>query len=74
MARRFALTWVSQCPERTLVVAGSACRPARCAWCGFCMSRAILYRRLAEHARAGGSVQFSRGRWRAVTIEEPDGE
>ena len=35
------------------------------------MSRATLYRRLAEHARAGRAVQVSRGRWRAVTTEEP---
>jgi S-DNA-T family DNA segregation ATPase FtsK/SpoIIIE len=35
------------------------------------MSRPTLYRRLAEHARAGRAVQVSRGRWRAVTTEEP---
>jgi predicted DNA-binding transcriptional regulator AlpA len=35
------------------------------------MSRPTLYRRLAEHAKAGRVVQVSRGRWRAVTIEEP---
>jgi prevent-host-death family protein len=33
--------------------------------------RATLYRRLAEHARAGRAVQVSRRRWRAVTTEEP---
>jgi hypothetical protein len=35
------------------------------------MSRATLYRRLGEHARASRAVQVSRGRWRAVTTEEP---
>ena len=35
------------------------------------MSRPTLYRRLAEHARADRAVQVSRGRWRAVTTEEP---
>jgi hypothetical protein len=35
------------------------------------MSRPTLYRRLAEHARAGQAVQVSRGRWRANTTEEP---
>jgi hypothetical protein len=35
------------------------------------MSRPTLYRRLAEHAKAGRAVQVSRGRWRAVTTEEP---
>jgi S-DNA-T family DNA segregation ATPase FtsK/SpoIIIE len=35
------------------------------------MSRPTLYRRLAEHARAGRAVQVSRGRWRATTTEEP---
>jgi S-DNA-T family DNA segregation ATPase FtsK/SpoIIIE len=34
------------------------------------MSRTTLYRRLAEHARAGRAVQVSRGRWRTVTTEE----
>jgi len=34
------------------------------------MSRPTLYRRLAEHAKAGRAVQVSRGRWRAVTTEE----
>jgi S-DNA-T family DNA segregation ATPase FtsK/SpoIIIE len=38
------------------------------------MSRPTLYRRLAEHARAGRAVQVSRGRWRAITTEEPHGE
>jgi S-DNA-T family DNA segregation ATPase FtsK/SpoIIIE len=38
------------------------------------MSRPTLYRRLAEHSRAGRAVQVSRGRWRAVTTEEPHGE
>jgi len=39
------------------------------------MSRPTLYRRLAEHARAGRAVQVSRGRWRAATTtEEPHGE
>jgi hypothetical protein len=35
------------------------------------MSRPTLYRRLAEHAKAGRAVQVRRGRWRAVTTEEP---
>jgi DNA segregation ATPase FtsK/SpoIIIE-like protein len=35
------------------------------------MSRPTLYRRLAEHARAGRAIQVNRGRWRAVTTEEP---
>ena len=35
------------------------------------MSRPTLYRRLAEHAKAGRAVQVSRGRWRALTTEEP---
>ena len=35
------------------------------------MSRPTLYRRLADHARAGRAVQVSRGRWRATTTEEP---
>jgi len=35
------------------------------------MSRPTLYRRLAGHAKAGRAVQVSRGRWRAVTTEEP---
>jgi len=35
------------------------------------MSRPTLYRRLAEHAKTGRAVQVSRGRWRAVTTEEP---
>ena len=35
------------------------------------MSRPTLYRRLAEHAMAGRAVQVSRGRWRAITTEEP---
>jgi hypothetical protein len=35
------------------------------------MSRPTLYRRLAEHAKAGRAVQASRGRWRAITTEEP---
>ena len=35
------------------------------------MSRPTLYRRLAEHAKAGRAVQVSRGRWCAVTTEEP---
>jgi len=34
------------------------------------MSRPIHYRRLAEHTKAGRAAQVSRGRWRAVTIEE----
>jgi hypothetical protein len=34
-------------------------------------SRPTLYRRLAEHAKAGGGVQVSYGRWHAVTTEEP---
>ena len=35
------------------------------------MSRPTLYRRLAEHAKAGRAVQVSRGRWRAITTEGP---
>jgi hypothetical protein len=35
------------------------------------MSRPTLYRRLAEHARAGRAIQVSRGPWRATTTEEP---
>ncbi len=35
------------------------------------MSRPTLYRRLADHARAGRAVQVSRGRWRAQTAQEP---
>jgi hypothetical protein len=35
------------------------------------MSRPTLYRRLSEHARTGRAVQVSRGRWRAVTTDEP---
>ena len=35
------------------------------------MSRPTLYRRLAEHARAGRAIQVSRGRWSAITTEEP---
>jgi len=34
------------------------------------MSRATLYRHLAEHARTGRAIQVSRGHWRAAT---PDG-
>jgi DNA segregation ATPase FtsK/SpoIIIE-like protein len=35
------------------------------------MSRATLYRHLAQHARAGQAIQVSRGRWRATTTEDP---
>lgn len=35
------------------------------------MSRATLYRHLAQHARAGRAIQVSRGRWRATTTEDP---
>jgi hypothetical protein len=35
------------------------------------ISRPTQYSRLAEHAKAGRAVQVSRGRWRAVTTEEP---
>jgi S-DNA-T family DNA segregation ATPase FtsK/SpoIIIE len=35
------------------------------------MTRPTLYRRLAEHARAGRAVQVSRGRWRAQVTQEP---
>ena len=35
------------------------------------MSRPTLYRRLAEHARAGRAFQVSRGRWRAQMTQEP---
>ena len=38
------------------------------------MTRPTIYRRLAEHARAGRAIQVSRGRWRATTTEEPHGE
>jgi S-DNA-T family DNA segregation ATPase FtsK/SpoIIIE len=34
------------------------------------MSRATLYRHLAQHARAGQAIQVSRGRWRATTTED----
>jgi len=34
------------------------------------MSRPTLYRRLAEHARAGRAIQVSRGRWRAQMTQE----
>jgi S-DNA-T family DNA segregation ATPase FtsK/SpoIIIE len=35
------------------------------------MSRATLYRHLAQHAQAGQAIQVSRGRWRATTTEDP---
>ena len=35
------------------------------------MSRPTLYRRLADHARAGRAIQVSRGRWRAQMTQEP---
>jgi len=35
------------------------------------MSRATLYRHLAEYARAGRAIQVSRGRWCATTIKDP---
>ena len=35
------------------------------------MSRPTLYRRLAEHAKAGRAIQVSRGRWRAQMTQEP---
>jgi S-DNA-T family DNA segregation ATPase FtsK/SpoIIIE len=35
------------------------------------MSRPTLYRHLSQHAKGGRAVQVSRGRWRAVTTEEP---
>jgi hypothetical protein len=35
------------------------------------MSRPTLYRRLADHARAGRAIQISRGRWRAQMTPEP---
>jgi len=38
------------------------------------MSRPTLYRRLRELADSGRAVQVSRGRWRATTTEETDGE
>jgi S-DNA-T family DNA segregation ATPase FtsK/SpoIIIE len=38
------------------------------------MTRATLYRRLAEHAKAGRAVQVSRGRWRAQMTQEPPHE
>jgi hypothetical protein len=34
------------------------------------MSRATLYRHLAQHAQAGRAIQVSRGRWRATTTED----
>jgi hypothetical protein len=36
------------------------------------MSRATLYRHLAEHARTGQALQVSRGRWRACATQERD--
>jgi FtsK/SpoIIIE family len=38
------------------------------------MSRATLYRHLAEHARTGQAVQVGRGRWRARATQEDDPE
>jgi len=38
------------------------------------MSRATLYRHLAEHARTGQAVQVGRGRWRARTMQDRDPE
>jgi S-DNA-T family DNA segregation ATPase FtsK/SpoIIIE len=35
------------------------------------MSRATLYRHLAQYARGGRAIQASRGRWRATTTEDP---
>jgi S-DNA-T family DNA segregation ATPase FtsK/SpoIIIE len=35
------------------------------------MSRPTLYRHLGQHAKSGRAVQVSRGRWRAMTTEEP---
>jgi len=35
------------------------------------MSRPTLYRHLAQHAQAGRAIQVSRGRWRAITTEDP---
>ncbi len=35
------------------------------------MSRPTLYRRLADHARAGRAVQVGRGRWRALSAQDP---
>jgi hypothetical protein len=35
------------------------------------MSRPTLYRRLADHSRAGRAIQVSRGRWRAQMTQEP---
>jgi S-DNA-T family DNA segregation ATPase FtsK/SpoIIIE len=35
------------------------------------MSRPTLYRRLADHAKAGRANQVSRGRWRAQMTQEP---
>jgi hypothetical protein len=35
------------------------------------MSRATLYRHLAQHAQAGQAIQVSRGHWRATTTEDP---
>jgi S-DNA-T family DNA segregation ATPase FtsK/SpoIIIE len=35
------------------------------------MSRPTLYRRLADHAKAGRAIQVSRGRWRAQMTQEP---
>lgn len=34
------------------------------------MSRATLYRHLAQHVRAGRAIQVARGRWRATTTED----
>ena len=35
------------------------------------MTRPTLYRRLAEHAKAGRAIQVSRGHWRAQMTQEP---
>ena len=38
------------------------------------MTRPTLYRRLAEHAKAGRAIQVSRGHWRAQMTREPPHE
>jgi DNA-binding IclR family transcriptional regulator len=35
------------------------------------MSRPTVYRYLGQFAKAGRAIQVARGRWRAVTTEEP---
>jgi hypothetical protein len=64
-AIRYKELWLALClaPEEVTDV-GGLLRLTR-------MSRPTLYRRPAEHAKAGHVVQVNRGRCRAVTTEEP---